>query len=44
MRATDGSRPIDASDAEKKAFREGFASMDQGWSGTLDQLEEYLAK
>ena len=33
------------SDAEEKAvFAAGMASMNGGWTGTLDQLEEFLAK
>jgi len=33
-----------SSDAEKKTFDEGRASMNQGWGGTLDQLTGYLSK
>ena len=29
---------------ERKAFDEGRASMNQGWTGTLDQLEAYLSE
>jgi len=36
--------PINASAAELKTFDEGRDSMNQGWSGTLGQLAEYLAK
>ena len=36
--------PINASDDEVKTFVEGFSSMQQGWKGTLEQLEEYLNK
>ena len=36
--------PINATDEERRLFDEGRASMNQGWSGTLDQLEAYLAK
>jgi uncharacterized protein YndB with AHSA1/START domain len=32
-----------ASEAERKTFDGGHASMTQGWSGTLEQLEAYLA-
>lgn len=32
-----------ASEAEAKAFEAGFPSMQQGFTGTLDQLEAYLA-
>jgi uncharacterized protein YndB with AHSA1/START domain len=33
-----------ASAEEQKTFDEGHASMNQGWSGTLDKLVEYLTK
>lgn len=33
---------INASGEEVKTFVEGFGSMNQGWSGTLQQLEDYL--
>jgi uncharacterized protein YndB with AHSA1/START domain len=36
--------PLNASDAELKTFEEGRKGMQQGWGGTLDQLEVYLAK
>jgi len=35
--------PINASDEEVKMFVEGFAAMNQGWAGTIAQLENYLA-
>jgi len=35
--------PINATDEERRTFVEGFASMQQGFTGTLDQLEVYLA-
>jgi uncharacterized protein YndB with AHSA1/START domain len=35
--------PINESDAERKRFDEGRASMTQGWTGTLEQLAHYLA-
>jgi uncharacterized protein YndB with AHSA1/START domain len=35
--------PISPTDAERKTFDEGHASMQQGWTGTFDQLTEYLA-
>jgi len=35
--------PIDASEKERKAFDQGRGSMNQGWSGTFEQLERYLA-
>lgn len=37
------SRPIDATDEERKTFEDNFASMDQGFGSTFGQLEEYLA-
>ena len=36
--------PLNASDAERKAFEGMFGSMQQGWGGTLDQLAQHLAK
>ena len=36
--------PLDASEEERATFAAGHASMNQGWSGTLDQLAAYLAK
>ena len=35
--------PINANEAEHAAFVGMFESMQQGWGGTLDQLETYLA-
>jgi uncharacterized protein YndB with AHSA1/START domain len=35
--------PINATEEERKIFAEGFASMQQGFSGTFDQLDAYLA-
>ena len=35
--------PIDESDAERHAFDTNRESMTQGWTGTLDRLEDYLA-
>jgi len=34
---------INASEAERQTFHAGHDSMKQGWSGTFDQLAEYLA-
>lgn len=34
--------PINATEAERKTFDAGRASMTQGWSGTFEQLEAYL--
>ncbi len=36
--------PHDATAEERKTFDEGHGSMQQGWTGTLDQLVNYLAK
>ena len=35
--------PINATAEERKTFEDGHSSMQQGFKGTLDQLEEYLA-
>lgn len=36
-------RPLEAAKLERKAFADGAPSMKQGWTGTFDQLETYLA-
>ncbi len=36
--------PLNATEEERKAFDAGHASMNQGWSGTFEQLEQYLAE
>ena len=36
--------PQDATEEERSTFDAGHASMTQGWSGTIEQLEAYLAK
>ena len=36
--------PIDPTQIERKTFESMHDNMTQGWKGTLDQLEEYLAK
>lgn len=36
--------PINPTDEERKTFDAGHASMNQGWTGTLDQLAAYLTK
>lgn len=36
--------PYEASPQEIATFEAGFASMNQGWSGNLDVLENYLAR
>jgi uncharacterized protein YndB with AHSA1/START domain len=36
--------PLNPTDEERVTFEGGFASMNQGWSGTFEQLEAYLAR
>jgi uncharacterized protein YndB with AHSA1/START domain len=36
--------PYEATEEERRTFFEGRDSMQQGWTGTLDQLVAYLAK
>lgn len=36
--------PINSSDTERAAFDAGRGSMGMGWSGTMEQLTEYLAR
>ena len=36
--------PLNATEFERKTFEAGHESMQKGWTGTLDQLAEYLAK
>jgi uncharacterized protein YndB with AHSA1/START domain len=36
--------PREATEAERRTFDEGRPSMQQGWGGTLDQLEAYLGE
>ncbi len=36
--------PLDATESERKTFEAGHESMQKGWTGTLDQLADYLAK
>jgi uncharacterized protein YndB with AHSA1/START domain len=36
--------PFEATDAERAMFEGMFGSMNQGWGGTLDELEAYLAE
>jgi len=38
------STPINATAEEIKTFEAGFSSMQQGFTGTFNQLEEYLSK
>ncbi len=35
--------PLDPTPEERSTFEAGFGSMTQGWSGTFEQLEAYLA-
>ena len=37
-------RPINATETEQQTFRDMNSSMQQGFAGTFDALEEYLAK
>jgi uncharacterized protein YndB with AHSA1/START domain len=36
--------PLDATDEERKTFDAARAGMTQGWTGTFEQLDDYLAK
>jgi len=36
--------PVNASEAERKTFEDGLGSMERGFTGTLNQLADYLAK
>jgi uncharacterized protein YndB with AHSA1/START domain len=36
--------PINATEEERKTFEENFKGMQQGFTGTFDQFEEYLSK
>src|ERR1700676_5513162 len=36
--------PLNATEAERKTFDESQEGMRQGWTGTFDQLEQYLAQ
>ena len=36
--------PLNPTEEERKTFENGMDSMKQGWTGTLDQFTEYLAK
>lgn len=35
--------PYEASEQERRTFHEGMGSMQQGWTGTLEQFDDYLA-
>ncbi len=37
-------KPVNETPLERQAFENGFESMTQGWGGTLDRLEKYLAQ
>lgn len=34
---------LDATEVERKTFQDGMGSMQQGWTGTFEQLDDYLA-
>jgi len=36
--------PLNSTEAERRTFDESHEGMKQGWTGTFDQLAEYLAK
>ena len=36
--------PLDSTDEERKTFDGARTSMTQGWTGTFEQLADYLAK
>jgi uncharacterized protein YndB with AHSA1/START domain len=36
--------PLDADETERATFQSGHSSMQQGWTGTMDQLAAYLTK
>ncbi len=36
-------KPINANESERKTFYDGKESMEQGFAGTFDRLDEYLA-
>ena len=36
--------PLNATEEERNTFEGGLESMHKGWTGTLDQLADYLAK
>ncbi len=36
-------KPFEPTEAELRTFTEGFDSMRQGWTGTMEKLETYLA-
>lgn len=36
--------PLNTTPEEQKTFNESFASMEQGWAGTMDQLTDFVKK
>jgi len=36
--------PLNPTDIERQTFIDGMTDMEQGWTGTLDQFADYLAK
>jgi uncharacterized protein YndB with AHSA1/START domain len=36
--------PLNPTDEERKTFADGMTGMQQGWGGTLDRLQEFLAQ
>ena len=36
--------PVNATESERKTFAAGHSSMQQGWTGTMNQLADYLTK
>lgn len=36
--------PLNPTPEEQKTFNEGFSSMEQGWSGTMEQLEDFVSR
>jgi uncharacterized protein YndB with AHSA1/START domain len=36
--------PFEATDAERQTFADGMTSMNQGWSGTFERLEQHLTQ
>ena len=38
------SEAFEATDLERKTFQDGMASMQQGWTGTFEQFDDYVAK
>jgi uncharacterized protein YndB with AHSA1/START domain len=36
--------PLEATDAERATFKDGMASMNQGWTGTFERLDAHLTR